>query len=113
MLIKDERPRDDNNRENPVAGPEISDERRKVYLSRREKDLEDLYAALALNDYSSIGHLAHKMKGSARLFGFAHFEAWAESLETLAEEGNHERVQAAITRFDALLKEEVAKLAHA
>lgn len=97
--------------EKTVAGPEISEERRKTYLSRREKDLEDLYAALKKKDYSSIGHLAHKMKGSARLFGFVHFEAWADSLETLADEGDHGRIESAILRFDELLKEEVSKLA--
>ncbi|RYZ80530.1 MAG: Hpt domain-containing protein [Proteobacteria bacterium] len=54
----------------PSAAPTISPERRAVYLGRRAQDLALLNAAIQEKDFGTIGSIAHKIKGSARLFGF-------------------------------------------
>lgn len=55
-----------------------------AYFNTRVKDLEELKAALKNNDFTSIKKLGHRIKGSAKSYGFPHVGELAHNLEEFA-----------------------------
>lgn len=60
---------------------EIPEELAQNYLRRRMEDLNHLERALMAGDYKSCEEIGHRLKGSARTYGFDELEHLASSLE--------------------------------
>jgi len=58
-----------------------------IYLVESKSLLAELVAAVRNHDAIRVEHSAHKLKGSASLFGAAAVVASAQALETMAHEG--------------------------
>ncbi|HLT22091.1 MAG TPA: Hpt domain-containing protein [Bacteriovoracaceae bacterium] len=60
---------------------EIPEELARNYLRRRLEDIDHLEKALMVHDFEICQEIGHRLKGSARTFGFEDLEELASALE--------------------------------
>lgn len=88
----------------------LSPERKRFYLIRREDDSQDLKTALLENNYLRICDIGHRIKGSARLFGFLELEVLAKQLELAAAVENVEELTVLVHEFETRVLEFLSAL---
>lgn len=69
------------------------------YLRRRVSDLEHLERALMISDYRVCESIAHRLKGSAKSFGFEDLAHLATALEKNAKEENMDSLASNVDDF--------------
>jgi HPt (histidine-containing phosphotransfer) domain-containing protein len=82
----------------------MTPERKERYLSRRQEDLTACWAALRESDFKALQDVAHKVKGTARSFGFNDLEAIAVKLEEQAIEKNEKEIADLLQKFDTSIR---------
>lgn len=87
----------------------LSPERKRTYLFRRQEDATNLLSALNTRDFPRIREIVHKVKGSARLFEYVELETRAKQIEDEAVDMNFPALERDIpefaTKVNALLSE--------
>ncbi len=83
----------------------ISPERRATYLTRRKEDLKALKIAFEKSDTETIRSIAHRIKGSARLFGFESLELLMLRTEQICATEATPNIQGEIDEFESVLIE--------
>lgn len=63
------------------------------YLANRRLDMQRMREAVTLQDFSLIGHIGHKMKGTGQGYGFVVLTELGISLEIAAEERDIDSVR--------------------
>jgi HPt (histidine-containing phosphotransfer) domain-containing protein len=74
------------------------------YLERRDQDIEQLKVFAKNDDFESVEHLAHKLKGNGASYGFQKISDLGEELTQASKDKN----TAAIFRLTADLSSEVS-----
>lgn len=83
---------------------EISPELKTKYLSRREQDLKDCFAALDSKEVALLERVGHQIKGNALTFGFGELATIGEEMETAARALDWNGLKAATLKFENFLK---------
>lgn len=78
---------------------DIPEELAMNYLRRRLMDLESLEQALLQHNYKSCEEIGHRLKGSARTFGFQDLEQIARVLESNASKEDDASLLEDVMRF--------------
>jgi len=85
----------------------ISAEAIQKYLNRRKEDLDKLKVALDEKNFTSIGEVAHQIKGNAATFGFEELGSRAQILEANALSKKEDLLKDDIQWIETWLKEKL------
>ena len=98
-----------NELENPVDDDFLS-EILPHFFKDRGKEAEQLIAALKEKDYQGIHDIGHRIKGSARSFGYTKYETLGAALQKAAKDQDNEAIEAGIDALLNFLIEDNSKL---
>lgn len=75
----------------PVTTPEDIKELVPDYLNNILGEMEKIKLAIEQNDSNSIGKITHKIRGTAKSYGFESIHKATERLQDSADQGNFEQ----------------------
>ena len=99
-------------RGNPAEGPSLPEEVRSLlpaYVANRRADLARLFEALGVQDFATVRHLGHNLKGTGRSFGFHEVTRIGAALELAAEGADAGRVRAEAAALEIWLERLAAR----
>src|SRR4051812_25790282 len=88
----------------------VSDEAKKKYLTRCQKDLLSCQKALNNKDLKVVERLGHQLSGSASTFGFNELSKIGEDIESQAEVGNMPQVSSSLKKLATTVNSLINKI---
>ena len=73
------------------------------FLKNRKKDIELILSLIDKNEFSKISDLAHKMKGSGKLYSFDHISEIGYSFEQAAQKKDSEQIKKLCSQLNNFL----------
>jgi len=69
------------------------------FLEERRRMCARIQTALGKGDFSGIGQIGHKIKGSGLLYGFGRISEWGEKIEAAAAEGQETVISRSVSEL--------------
>ena len=70
-----------------------------VFLANRQRELEELRAALEREDFEALRHLGHRMKGLGEPYGFPRISALGSRIEQSAREARSTSLASLVEQY--------------